>query len=81
MLEATRLLSSAGIISLLVNHLTKRNELAGPRTLEHGVDAVLMLRKTPSCRLLFTPKNRHGPVNTREPVALVLDPITMRLKS
>jgi len=78
-LEATRLLSSANVTSLLVNHLTKRNELAGPRTLEHGVDAVLMLRKTPSCRLLFTLKNRHGPANLREPMALVLDPITLCL--
>lgn len=78
-LEATRLLSSAGITSLLINHLTKRNELAGPRTLEHGVDCVLMLRKTPSCRLLFTLKNRHGPASLRDPVALVLDPITLRL--
>lgn len=78
-LEATRLLSSANITSLLVNHLTKRNELAGPRTLEHGVDCVLMLRKTPSCRLLFTLKNRHGPASLRDPVALVLDSITLRL--
>lgn len=78
-LEASRLLSSANVTSLLVNHLTKRNELAGPRTLEHGVDCVLMLRKTPSCRLLFTLKNRHGPASLRDPVALVLDPITLRL--
>lgn len=78
-LEATRLLSSAGVTSLLVNHLTKRNELAGPRTLEHGVDCVLMLRKTPSCRLLFTLKNRHGPASLRDPAALVLDPLTLRL--
>jgi DNA repair protein RadA/Sms len=78
-LEATRLLSSAGITSLLVNHLTKRNELAGPRTLEHGVDCVLMLRKTPSCRLLFALKNRYGPASLRDPAALVLDPITLRL--
>ena len=78
-LEAARLLSSANVTSLLVNHLTKRNELAGPRTLEHGVDCVLMLRKTPSCRLLFTLKNRHGPASLRDPVALVLDPITLRL--
>ena len=78
-LEATRLLSSAGVTSLLVNHLTKRNELAGPRTLEHGVDCVLMLRKIPSCRLLFTLKNRHGPASLRDPAALVLDPVTLRL--
>lgn len=78
-LETVRLLSSAGITSILVNHLTKRNELAGPRTLEHGVDCVLMLRKTPSCRLLFTLKNRHGPANLKDPAALLLDPVTLRL--
>jgi DNA repair protein RadA/Sms len=78
-LEATRLLSSANVTSLLINHLTKRNELAGPRTLEHGVDCVLMLRKTPSCRLLFTLKNRHGSASLREPVALILDAVTLRL--
>lgn len=78
-LEATRLMSAAGITSLLINHLTKRNELAGPRTLEHGVDVVLMLRKTPSCRLLFTAKNRHGPANLRDPIALVLDPLSLKL--
>lgn len=78
-LEATRLLSSAGITSLLVNHLTKKNELASPRTLEHGVDCVLMLRKTPACRLLFVLKNRHGPASLRDPSALVLDPLTLRL--
>jgi DNA repair protein RadA/Sms len=78
-LKATRLLSSSGITSLLVNYLTKKNELAGPRTLEHGVDCVLMLRKTPACRLLFVLKNRHGPASLSDPVALVLDPLTLRL--
>lgn len=78
-LEATRLLSAAGVTSLLVNQLTKRNELAGPRTLEHGVDCVLMLRKTPACRLLFVIKNRHGPASLRDPTALLLDPVTLKL--
>lgn len=78
-LEATRLLSAAGVSSLLVNQLTKHNELAGPRTLEHGVDCVLMLRKTPACRLLFVLKNRHGPASLRDPVALVLDLVTLKL--
>jgi DNA repair protein RadA/Sms len=78
-LEAARLLSAAGVTSLLVNHLTKRNELAGPRTLEHGVDCVLMLRRTPACRLLFVLKNRHGPASQRDPLALVLDPVTLKL--
>jgi predicted ATP-dependent serine protease len=78
-LETTRLLSSAGITTLLVNHLTKRGELAGPRTLEHGVDGVMLLRKTPSCQLMFVIKNRYGPASLRDPAALLLDSVTLRL--
>ncbi len=77
--EAIRLLSAARITTLLINHVTKRNELAGPRTLEHAVDAVLLLRKTPAARLLFCLKNRFGPADLREPMVLGLDPITLRL--
>ncbi|HEY1686056.1 MAG TPA: ATPase domain-containing protein [Tepidisphaeraceae bacterium] len=79
LLEGVRLLSSANITTLLVNHVTKRNELAGPRTLEHAVDGVLLLRKTPSARLLFCSKNRFGPADPRNPMVLALDPITLRL--
>ena len=47
---------------LLVGHVTKDGSLAGPRTLEHLVDAVLMLEgdRYGSLRLLRALKNRHG---------------------
>ena len=47
---------------LLVGHVTKDGTLAGPRTLEHLVDAVLMIEgdRYGSLRLLRALKNRHG---------------------
>jgi DNA repair protein RadA/Sms len=47
---------------LLVGHVTKDGTLAGPRTLEHLVDTVLMLEgdRYGSLRLLRALKNRHG---------------------
>ncbi len=52
----------AGVPVLLVGHVTKDGTLAGPRTLEHLVDAVLMLEgdRYGSLRLLRALKNRHG---------------------
>ena len=51
-----------GVPVLLVGHVTKDGTLAGPRTLEHLVDAVLMLEgdRYGSLRLLRALKNRHG---------------------
>jgi DNA repair protein RadA/Sms len=51
-----------GIPVLLVGHVTKDGTLAGPRTLEHLVDGVLMLEgdRYGSLRLLRALKNRHG---------------------
>ncbi len=51
-----------GVPVLLVGHVTKDGALAGPRTLEHLVDAVLMLEgdRYGSLRLLRALKNRHG---------------------
>jgi len=51
-----------GVPVLLVGHVTKDGSLAGPRTLEHLVDAVLMLEgdRYGSLRLLRVLKNRHG---------------------
>lgn len=47
---------------LLVGHVTKEGTLAGPRTLEHLVDAVLSLEgdRSGSLRLLRAFKNRFG---------------------
>jgi DNA repair protein RadA/Sms len=62
---AARLLSFAkgeGIPVLLVGHVTKDGTLAGPRTLEHLVDAVLTLEgeRGGPLRLLRATKNRFG---------------------
>jgi DNA repair protein RadA/Sms len=47
---------------LLVSHVTKDGSLAGPRTLEHLVDAVLVLEgdRHGALRLVRALKNRHG---------------------
>jgi DNA repair protein RadA/Sms len=47
---------------VLVGHVTKDGTLAGPKTLEHVVDAVLTLEgeRGGSLRLLRASKNRFG---------------------
>ncbi len=51
-----------GIAVVLVGHVTKEGNLAGPKTLEHLVDAVLALEgeRSTSLRLLRASKNRFG---------------------
>ena len=51
-----------GIATILVGHVTKEGSLAGPKTLEHLVDAVLTLEgeRYASFRLLRAVKNRFG---------------------
>ncbi len=51
-----------GVPVILVGHVTKDGTLAGPRTLEHLVDVVLMLEgdRYGSMRLLRSTKNRFG---------------------
>jgi DNA repair protein RadA/Sms len=53
---------SAGIAVVLVGHVTKDGSLAGPKTLEHLVDAVLTLEgdRYASLRVLRATKNRYG---------------------
>jgi DNA repair protein RadA/Sms len=52
------------IAIVLVGHVTKDGQLAGPRTLEHVVDVVCELEgeRHQALRLLRTAKNRFGPV-------------------
>ena len=52
-----------GISVLLVGHVTKGGDLAGPRTLEHAVDSVLTFEGDPrsGLRILTGGKNRYGP--------------------
>lgn len=53
------------IAILLVGHVTKEGGLAGPKVLEHMVDAVLYLEgeRLQAYRLLRSVKNRFGPTN------------------
>jgi len=56
---------AAGVPLVLVGHVTKEGGLAGPKTLEHLVDAVLTFEGEPSSgrRLLRATKNRFGSTN------------------
>lgn len=68
---------------LLIGHVTKEGDLAGPKTLEHLVDAVLYLEgdRYKQYRLLRASKNRFGPTDevailemTRSGLRAVLNP-------
>ena len=56
------LAKTSGISILLIGHVTKDGSIAGPRALEHVVDAVLYLEGDPfgQYRLLRSVKNRFG---------------------
>lgn len=60
-----RLAKSANVATLLVGHVNKSGEVAGPRMLEHLVDTVLYVEGEPvhSHRLVRTTKNRFGTTN------------------
>jgi DNA repair protein RadA/Sms len=62
-----------GVTSFLVNHVTKRGEIAGPKALEHAVDCVIYIRRALRLRPLFVPKNRFGPA--------MLDPIVLTMEA
>ena len=61
----TRLAKELGVIILLVGHVTKEGSLAGPKVLEHIIDASLMLEGSADQRFrtLRGHKNRFGAVN------------------
>ncbi len=61
----TRLAKATGVSLILVGHVTKEGNLAGPRVLEHIVDAVLYFEGDThsSFRLVRAIKNRFGAVN------------------
>lgn len=60
-----RLAKTSGCSLFLVGHVTKDGSLAGPRVLEHMVDAVLYFEgdRHHAWRILRTVKNRFGSVN------------------
>ena len=61
-LRLMELAKPAGIAVVLVGHVTKDGSIAGPKTLEHLVDAVLTLEgeRFAGVRLLRATKNRFG---------------------
>jgi len=60
-----RLSKSRGMATILVGHVTKDGNVAGPRTLEHLVDVVLSFEgdRHSRLRLVRTVKNRFGPAD------------------
>lgn len=60
----TRMAKERGMACVLVGHVTKDGQLAGPRLLEHLVDTVCDLEgdRHHALRLLRATKNRFGPV-------------------
>ncbi|WP_019563611.1 DNA repair protein RadA [Thioalkalivibrio sp. AKL10] len=60
-----RMAKQRGITVILVGHVTKDGQLAGPRVLEHMVDTVLYFEGDPDgrYRMLRAVKNRFGAVN------------------
>jgi DNA repair protein RadA/Sms len=63
--QLTRLAKQRGTIVIFVGHVTKEGAIAGPRVLEHIVDAVLYFEGDPhsSFRLVRAIKNRFGAAN------------------
>jgi DNA repair protein RadA/Sms len=60
-----QLAKKEGITTLMIGHVTKEGDIAGPRMLEHMVDTVLHFEGDQSQlhRLLRGVKNRFGPAN------------------
>ncbi len=61
----TRFAKERGMVLVLIGHVTKEGAIAGPRVLEHIVDAVLYFEGDThsSFRLIRAVKNRYGAVN------------------
>lgn len=60
--ELIRYAKSSGAVTILVGHVTKDGQIAGPRVVEHMVDAVLYFESEQgrSFRILRAVKNRFG---------------------
>lgn len=60
-LRLTELAKSENIATILVGHVTKEGTLAGPKVVEHAVDATAYLESAGVFRVLRGVKNRFGP--------------------
>jgi DNA repair protein RadA/Sms len=63
--ELTRFAKKTGATIVLVGHVTKDGQIAGPRVLEHMVDAVFYFEgeRGHQFRILRSVKNRFGPTD------------------
>jgi DNA repair protein RadA/Sms len=63
--ELTRFAKKSGACVILVGHVTKDGQIAGPRVVEHMVDAVLYFEgdRAHQFRILRAHKNRFGPTD------------------
>jgi len=63
--QLMRIAKSKGIAIIIVGHVTKQGEIAGPRLLEHMVDTVLYFEgeRHHTYRILRAVKNRFGSTN------------------
>lgn len=52
-----------GIASIVVNHVTKEGEFAGPENTQHKVDGLFMFEVDGQIRIMRSGKNRNGPTN------------------
>ncbi len=87
--QLVRIAKDRGIALILVGHVTKDGELAGPRVLEHMVDAVLSFEgeRAQPFRILRARKNRFGSTNevgvfqmAEQGLAEVPDPVSVFLE-
>ena len=64
-MEFMHIAKGKGITTILIGHVTKSGEIAGPRVLEHLVDTVLYFEgdKQHHYRIIRVVKNRFGPVD------------------
>src|SRR5262249_45026858 len=77
--EFCRQCKAEGITTLLIAHVNKKGEIAGPKDLEHHVDCILYMKKAMVYRPLFVPKNRFGPA-VFKPIPLEMDRVTTALR-
>lgn len=87
--QLLRAAKGKGVTLVLVGHVTKEGDLAGPRVLEHMVDTVLAFEgdRGQPYRILRAVKNRFGPTNevgvfqmTGQGLADVPDPSSLFLE-
>lgn len=77
--EFCRQSKMAGLTVILVAHVTKKGDVAGPKDMEHNVDCIMVMRRAMIYRPMFVPKNRFGPAIFK-PIPLEMDKITTALR-